>query len=79
VENTTLGFGVIELWKSASIAAGMKGVGDDVAVSVTNGVSVIVGVKVMVGDKVIEGTMVIVGVSVGTGVGGKYSYAIGRP
>ena len=43
VENTTLGFGVTELWKSASMAAGINGVDVAVAVLVTNGVSVMVG------------------------------------
>jgi hypothetical protein len=79
VENTTLGFGVTELWNKASIAAGMNGVGDAVAVLVTRGVSVMVGVSVIVGTKVIEGTTVMVGVKEGVGEGGKYSYAKGKP
>lgn len=73
VENTTLGFGVTELWKRAWIAAGIKGVDVAVAVSVTKGVSVMVGVSVIVGTEVIEGTCVIVGVEEGVGEGGKYS------
>ena len=73
VENTTLGFGVTELWNRACNAAGIKGVAVAVAVSVTKGVSVTVGVSVMVGTKVIEGTCVMVGVVEGVGEGGKYS------
>jgi hypothetical protein len=73
LENTTFGFGVTVLWKSASIAAGRYGVGVAVAVLVTSGVSVMVGLSVIVGTKVIEGTGVIVGVNEGVGEGGKYS------